>query len=267
MTVFRVLAGALGALAVCGAPLVSSPDALQAQRRAGVDSLQRRTPVRAAAGATQAPAADTAPAGPSLAGLAWRSIGPATMSGRISDIAIHPKAPRTWYLAAASGGVWKTTNAGTTFTPVFDGQASYSIGTVVIDPANPHTVWVGTGENNYQRAVAYGDGVYKSVDDGATWTNMGLKTSEHIGRIVIDPTNSDIVYVAAQGPAWSSGGERGLYKTTDGGRTWTRILGGGEWVGVNDVQMDVDRFAEALRHALVNIESCEDVSMLTDFKL
>jgi photosystem II stability/assembly factor-like uncharacterized protein len=181
---------------------------------------------------------DSAPAGPSLDGLRWRSIGPATMSGRISDLAIHPKAPNTWYIAAASGGLWKTINAGTTFTPLFDTQSTYSIGAVTIDPANPHTVWVGTGENNYQRAVAYGDGVYRSIDGGASWTNMGLKQSEHIGRIVIDPRNSNVVYVAAQGPLWSSGGERGLYKTSDGGRTWTRILGGGAWVGVNDVQLD-----------------------------
>jgi photosystem II stability/assembly factor-like uncharacterized protein len=200
---------------------------------------------RAAAGAR--PAAATAkasgdsaetPRGPSFDGLRWRSIGPAMMSGRISDLAIHPKQPRTWYVAAASGGLWKTTNAGTTFTPVFDAQASYSIGAVTVDPANPFVVWAGTGENNYQRAVAYGDGVYKSVDGGKTWTNMGLKASEHIGRIVVDPRNSNVVWVAAQGPVWSGGGERGLYKTTDGGKTWARVLGGGEWVGVNDIQLD-----------------------------
>lgn len=183
-------------------------------------------------------ASDTAQAGPSLDGLTWRSIGPATMSGRIIDLAIHPKTPNTWFVAAASGGIWKTTNAGTTFTPVFDGQTTYSIGAVTIDPNSPHVVWVGSGENNYQRAVGYGDGVYKSVDAGKSWTNMGLKTSEHIGRIVVDPRNSNVVYVAAQGPVWSAGGERGLFKTSDGGKTWTRVLGGGEWVGVNDVQLD-----------------------------
>jgi photosystem II stability/assembly factor-like uncharacterized protein len=186
--------------------------------------------------ARAAAASDTT--GPSLAGLRWRGIGPAMMSGRISDLAIHPATPTTWFVATASGGLWKTTNAGTTFTPVFDGQGSYSIGAVTVDPNDPHTVWVGTGENNYQRSVAYGDGVYRSVDGGTTWSNVGLKASEHIGRIVVDPRNSNVVYVAAQGPAWSPGGERGLYKTTDGGKTWTRLLGGGDWVGVNDVQLD-----------------------------
>ncbi len=198
---------------------------------------QRTQPPTRSSGAAAVVGADST-AAPSFDGLRWRGIGPAMMSGRISDLAIHPKAPRTWFVAAASGGLWKTTNAGTTFTPVFDAQSTYSIGTVVIDPANPNVVWVGTGENNYQRAVAYGDGVYKSQDGGKTWANVGLKTSEHIGRIVVDPRNSNVVWVAAQGPVWSGGGERGLYKTTDGGKTWTRALGGGDWVGVNDVQVD-----------------------------
>jgi photosystem II stability/assembly factor-like uncharacterized protein len=198
----------------------------------------QRAPVPNTVSSSRPAPADSTPQGPSIDGLSWRSIGPATMSGRISDLAIHPKAPQTWYIAAASGGLWKTANAGTTFTPVFDAQSTYSIGVVTIDPANPHTVWVGTGENNYQRAVAYGDGVYKSLDDGKSWTNVGLKQSEHIGRIVVDPRNSNVVYVAAHGPLWTSGGERGLYKTSDGGKTWSRVLGGGDWVGVNDVQMD-----------------------------
>lgn len=187
-----------------------------------------------------APAAsDSAAAKPDpVGGLRLRSIGPAVLSGRIMDIAIHPAHPRTWYIAAASGGVWKTTNAGTTWSPIFDTQGSYSIGALAIDPANPHTVWVGTGEGNFQRSVSYGDGVYKSLDGGKTWENVGLKTSEHIGRILIDPRNSDVVYVAAHGPLWSPGGERGLYKTSDGGKTWTRILGGGDWTGVADVQFD-----------------------------
>jgi photosystem II stability/assembly factor-like uncharacterized protein len=141
-------------------------------------------------------------------------------------------------VAAASGGLWKTTNAGTSFSPLFDSQASYSIGEVVVDPNNPHVVWVGTGENNAQRSVSYGDGVYKSIDGGRSWKNMGLKQSEHIGRILIDPRDSDHVYVASQGPVFNGGGDRGLYETTDGGETWTKILDAGEWAGVSDVVMD-----------------------------
>ena len=172
-----------------------------------------------------------------LNGFRFRSIGPAFTSGRIADLAVHPN-KRTWYAAAASGGVWKTENAGTTWTPIFDAQASYSIGAVVLDPRTPEVVWVGTGENNAQRSVSFGDGVYKSEDGGRTWKNMGLKQSEHIGKIVIDPRDSKVVYVAAQGPLWAEGGERGLYKTTDGGVTWTKILGGTKWAGVNEVELD-----------------------------
>jgi photosystem II stability/assembly factor-like uncharacterized protein len=174
-----------------------------------------------------------------LSGLKLRAIGPALTSGRVADIAIDPSDKRTWYVGAAAGGVWKSTNGGISFSPVFDGQGSFSIGTVVIDHSNPSTVWVGTGENNAQRVVAYGDGVYKSIDGGKSWTNMGLKHSEHIGRILIDPRNSDVVYVAAQGPLWKGGGDRGLYKTEDGGKTWKKILAGdNDWTGVNDVQLD-----------------------------
>ena len=174
-----------------------------------------------------------------LAGLKLRSIGPALTSGRISDIAIDPADKRTWYVGVSAGGVWKSTNGGISFAPIFDGQGSFSIGALAIDPANRSVIWVGTGENNVQRVVAYGDGIYKSIDGGRSWKNMGLKTSEHIGRILVDPRNSDVVYVAAHGPAWRGGGDRGLYKTTDGGKTWTKILAGdNEWTGVNDVQLD-----------------------------
>lgn len=173
-----------------------------------------------------------------FAGLELRPIGPALTSGRIGDIAVDPSKPTTWYVAVSSGGVWKTTNAGNTFTPVFDGQPVFSIGCVTVDPNNPLTVWVGTGENNSQRSVSYGDGVYKSVDGGKTWENVGLKKSEHIAKILVDPRNSDTVYVASQGPLWAPGGDRGLYKTTDGGKTWNAVLSISENTGVTDVVMD-----------------------------
>lgn len=171
-------------------------------------------------------------------GLKWRGIGPALTSGRISDIAVNPLDPYEYYVAAASGGVWKTVNAGVEFKPIFDNEGSYSIGCITIDPNNPNAIWVGTGENNNQRSVAYGDGVYKSIDGGKSWLNMGLTKSEHIGKIIIHPEDSDIVYVAAYGPLWSKGGERGLYKTTDGGKTWKAVLTIDEHTGVNDVVMD-----------------------------
>ncbi|MBC7889933.1 MAG: glycosyl hydrolase [Ferruginibacter sp.] len=173
-----------------------------------------------------------------LNGLKFRSIGPAITSGRIADLAVNPSNIYEYYVAAASGGVWKTTNAGVTFTPVFDGEGSYSIGCITIDPGNPNTIWVGSGENNNQRSVAYGDGIYKSEDAGKSWKNMGLKNSEHIGKIVVDPTNADILYVAAYGPLWSSGGERGVYKTTDGGKTWKAILTVSENTGFSEVHID-----------------------------
>ena len=173
-----------------------------------------------------------------FAGLKLRGIGPALMSGRISDIAVHPTDPGTWYVAAGSGGVWKTTNAGTTWKPIFDSQKSYSIGCITIDPNHPETIWVGSGENVGGRHVGFGDGVYRSDDGGSSWKNMGLAKTEHIGNIVVDPRDSSIVYVAAQGPLWSPGGQRGLFKTTDGGRTWKNILSAGEFTGVNEVRMD-----------------------------
>lgn len=171
--------------------------------------------------------------------LKFRSLGPAVTSGRVIDIAVNPNNKSQWYIAAAAGGVWKTDNAGTSFKPIFDGQGSYSIGCVTIDPNNENTIWVGTGENNNQRAVGYGDGIYKSEDGGKTWKNMGLKTSEHIGKISIDPNNSNIVYVAAYGPLWNAGGERGIYKSVDGGVTWKRTLFISENTGCNEVHIDL----------------------------
>src|SRR5262245_27153064 len=175
---------------------------------------------------------------PTFNGLRFRSIGPAFTSGRVIGFAVDPNNAARYYVASASGGVWKTVNNGTTWTPVFDREGSYSIGCIVLDPRNPLTVWVGTGENNSQRSVSYGNGVYRSDDGGKTWRNMGLRASEHIGRIAIDPKDSNIVYVAAQGPLWGPGGERGLYKTTDGGRTWKQILKISENTGVTDVVVD-----------------------------
>ncbi|MCC6373022.1 MAG: glycosyl hydrolase [Bacteroidia bacterium] len=171
--------------------------------------------------------------------LSFRNIGPAVTSGRVSDIAVHPNNKSTWYIAAASGGVFKTTNSGVTFEPIFDNYGAYSIGCITIDKNNPNVIWVGTGENNNQRSVAYGDGVYKSEDGGKSFKNMGLAKSEHIGGVAIDPNNSDIVYVAAYGPVWSSGGDRGIYKTVDGGKTWNQILKVSDHTGFNEIHIDV----------------------------
>ncbi len=171
-------------------------------------------------------------------GLEFRSLGPAVASGRVVSFAVNPKNKHEYYVGVAAGGVWKTVNAGTTWTPVFDGEGSYSIGWVALDPNDAAVVWVGTGESNSQRSVGYGDGVYRSEDGGKSWKNMGLKKSEHIGRIVIDPRDSKAVYVAAEGPLWGPGGDRGLYKTTDAGKTWKAVLTISENTGVVDVALD-----------------------------
>ena len=173
-----------------------------------------------------------------FSGLKFRSIGPAVTSGRVVDFAVDPNQPKIYFVAAACGGVWKTSNAGISYEPVFEGQGSYSIGCVEIDPTNSNVVWVGSGENNNQRSVAYGDGIYKSEDGGKSWKNMGLKNSEHIGMIAIDPKNSSTVYVAAYGPLWSPGGDRGIYKTTDGGKSWKQILNVSENTGFNEIHID-----------------------------
>lgn len=206
-------------LLICG---ILSPDILAQRRNRNTPESTPKDPL----------------AGISLSGFKFRNVGPALTSGRIADFAVNPDNPSEFYVAAAAGGVWKTTNAGTTFDPIFDNYGSYSIGALAMDPNNHNVIWVGTGENNNQRSVSYGDGVYKSIDGGASFKNMGLKNSEHIGMIVIDPRNSDVVYVAATGPLWSSGGDRGLYKTTDGGDTWNLVLEISEHTGVNEVHMD-----------------------------
>jgi photosystem II stability/assembly factor-like uncharacterized protein len=179
-----------------------------------------------------------------LSNLRFRSIGPALMSGRVSDVAVPAvtrpgeRAGKTFYVAAAGGGVWKTTNAGVTFTPVFDDHRVSSIGAVAVAPTNADIVWVGTGESNNLRSSSWGDGVYKSVDAGATWTKMGLAQSQHVARIVVHPTQQDVVFVAAMGPLWAGGGDRGFYKSTDGGRSWRNTLSAGPYTGVTEIVLD-----------------------------
>lgn len=173
-----------------------------------------------------------------VSALKWRGIGPALMSGRIGDIAVDPVDRSTWYVAASSGGVWKTTNAGVTFSPIFENYGSYSIGCLALDPNDRFTLWVGTGENNSQRSVGYGDGLYKSTDGGQSFTKIGLGDSEHIGMIAVHPEDSNTVFVAAQGPLWRSGEERGLYKTTNGGTSWKKVLDISPDTGVNEVHID-----------------------------
>jgi photosystem II stability/assembly factor-like uncharacterized protein len=173
-----------------------------------------------------------------FSGISFRSVGPAWASGRIADLAVNPCNHSEIYAAIASGNIWKSENNGTTWKPIFDKYGAYAIGCIVIDPNNHHVVWAGTGENNHQRALGWGDGVYRSDDGGASWKNMGLKESRQIGGIAIDPSNSDVVYVAAEGSAWGPGGDRGLYKTMDGGKNWEKILNISENTGVNNVVLD-----------------------------
>ena len=174
----------------------------------------------------------------SLSGIKFRSIGPAVTGGRVIGIAVNPQNHSEYYVASGSGSLWKTENNGITFSPSFDGNSSYAIGSVAIDPTNPNIVWVGTGENSNHNNAAYGDGVYKSEDGGKSWKNMGLKTSEHIGGIIIDPKNPNQVYVAAMGPLRKEGGERGIFKTTDGGKTWNNVLVISKYTGCYEVHMD-----------------------------
>ncbi len=170
--------------------------------------------------------------------LKFRSIGPAFASGRVSDFAVNPNNHSEYYVSFASGHIWKTNNNGTTYKPIFDKQKVYSIGCLKLDPSNENVIWAGTGENNHQRSVSYGDGIYKSLDGGKSWKNMGLKESRQIGMIAIDPRDTNIVFVAAEGSVWGPGGDRGLYKTTDGGATWEKVLEISENTGVNNVLID-----------------------------
>ena len=185
-----------------------------------------------------APAAAVKPAGGPFDSLHFRQIGPASMSGRISDVAVYEANPAIYYVATAHGGVWKTRNNGTTFEAQLQDQGLMSIGDVTISQSNPDLVWVGTGESNNRQSTSWGDGVYKSTDGGKTYTHMGLRTSRHIHRMVIDPRDNNIVFVAATGSLWGPGGERGVYRTVDGGKTWKQVLKGDDDTGANDIVMD-----------------------------
>tara|TARA_B110000503_G_scaffold143773_1_gene248398 strand:- start:7644 stop:10856 length:3213 start_codon:yes stop_codon:yes gene_type:complete len=173
-----------------------------------------------------------------LSGFEFRSVGPAFMSGRISDIAIDPNNENIWYVAVSSGGAWKTENAGTTWKPLTDDQPFFATGCITIDPNNSSSIWLGTGENVAGRHIGIGHGVYHSLDGGDSWNDMGLKKSEHISKIIVHPENSNIIWVASQGPLWSSGGERGLYKSVNGGKSWKNTLDINEWTGVTDLVID-----------------------------
>ncbi len=171
-------------------------------------------------------------------GLSWRCVGPVVQGGRLVDIEVVPGDPYTFYVAYASGGLWKTTNNGVTFEPLFDNQATIIMGDVAIDPSNPEVVWVGTGENNSSRSSYGGFGIYRSGDGGKTWQHMGLGDSDRIGRIWIDPSDSDHLLVAALGRLYTPGGERGIYRTRDGGKTWTQVLAGDQVTGFADLAVD-----------------------------
>jgi photosystem II stability/assembly factor-like uncharacterized protein len=173
-----------------------------------------------------------------IEGIRARTVGPATMSGRITDLAVNAQDPTEFYAASADGGVWKTTNGGTTWRPVWDDGTVHSVGALAMDPRDPKTVWIGTGEATNRQSSGWGDGVYRTKDGGKSWEHVGLRETRHIARIVVDPRNSDVVYVASPGDLWKASTNRGLYKTTDGGRTWNRILGGDSLTGVVDVIVD-----------------------------
>ena len=173
-----------------------------------------------------------------LTGFKFRSVGPAFMSGRIADIAINPNNENEWYVAVGSGGVWKTVNSGTTWNPIADDQPFYSTGCITIDPHNSSKIWLGTGENVGGRHVGIGHGIYVSENGGKNWKSMGLKNSEHISKIIVSPQDPNTVFVASQGPLWSPGGERGLYRTDNGGKTWKNVLSVNKWTGVTDIAID-----------------------------
>ncbi|HYP01153.1 MAG TPA: hypothetical protein VER76_13255, partial [Pyrinomonadaceae bacterium] len=170
--------------------------------------------------------------------LEWRSIGPANMGGRTADVEGVAGDPNIVYVGTASGGIWKTTNGGQTWRPIFERQGTISVGDIALEPKNPEVVWVGTGESNVRNSVSFGDGVYKSTDGGKTWRHMGLRDTRHISRIVINPRNPDVVYVGALGHAFGANDERGVFMTTDGGRTWTKTLYLDTEHGISDLDID-----------------------------
>ena len=182
--------------------------------------------------------------------LAFRAIGPATPSGRVDDLAVLESDPATFYVAMATSGIYKTTNGGTTFTTVFDHEGTGSVGAVAIAATDPNLVWAGTGENNNRQSSSWGDGVYKSTDGGRSWRNMGLRASKQIARVIVDPVDFDVVYVAALGDLWAAGGERGVYKTSDGGATWQRVLFVDDDTGATELRDGSLEQQDALRRDL-----------------
>src|SRR5688572_965644 len=195
-------------------------------------------------GKAQTPAAPDPPrlinatSDPLLAPFRFRSIGPASMGGRIDDIAVSESDPSIIYLGYAVGGVWKSVNNATTFEPVFDTYGTASIGDIAIHPTNPDIVYIGTGEANNRQSSSFGDGMYKTTDGGKTFTHIGLRETQTIARVVLDPRNSNTVYVAATGPLFGPGADRGIYKTTDGGRTWAKVKYVDENTGFTDIVID-----------------------------
>lgn len=173
-----------------------------------------------------------------LKDFALRNIGPNLTSGRVQDTTVDPKDNAVIYVATAAGGLWKSENHGYSFKPIFDNGGSFNLCCVVVDPKDSNVLWLGTGENSNPRASMSGDGLYKSTDAGATWNRVGLETSEHLAKILVDPIDSNTVYVASQGPLWSAGGDRGVFKTTDGGKTWKNVLNISADTGANGLVMD-----------------------------
>ncbi|HXG10144.1 MAG TPA: PDZ domain-containing protein [Gemmataceae bacterium] len=242
---FWLVLGGLAAFGLAGVAAVPVPAAQPPDREQQIAELERQiaelnrklSELRAADNKVQAPTPEVTLPDEWVKTLTWRCIGPANMGGRITAISVYEADPSTYWVATASGGLLKTTNNGITFEHQFDREATVSIGDVCVAPSDRNIVWVGTGENNPRNSVSYGDGVYKSTDGGKTWKNMGLKSSYQIGKILIHPTNPDIVYVGALGRLYGPNPERGLFKTTDGGQTWQKVLYIDDKTGVIDMRM------------------------------